>query len=156
MRHTWIALVLAFGCGKSGAKSAPTAAGSSVAAPSAPAGAAATAPAPAAGLTAAKVMAADHLLKPFEPWDQALGTLQAALGPPTRIKHDAMTHADAYEWAAMDGDDCAMLSVGPMDGKPLGKAGQVAGSAIPMRYKNDGTLAAQRQECLDAAKSAQK
>jgi hypothetical protein len=146
MRHTWIALVLAVGCGKGATKGSAPAAGSSGAAAAAPAG----------GLTIAKVMGADHLLKPFEPWDQALATLQSALGPPSRIKHDALTHSDAYEWAAIEGDDCAIVSVGPMDGKALGKPGKVAGSAIPMRFKNDGSMVAQRQECVDAAKAAQK
>ena len=150
MRSIWLCLVLAAACGKKSESSAPPA--------DKPAPAAA-APAPAAApsggpLTSQKIMAAGSWFKPFEPWDPTLAKVQAELGPPTRIKHSKVDNSDAYEWAAMDGDSCAFFSLSKMDGKLMKKQGDVASGGVPMLFKNDGTLAAQRNECLDAAKSA--
>ena len=145
-------MVLALGCGKKTENASPPLADKP--ASSAPPAMTATPPPAGGPLTAQKIMGAGHVLEPFEPWDEALAKMQAALGPPTRVKHDRLANSDAYEWAAMDGEDCALVSVGKMDGKPLGKAGDVAGTAMPLLYKNDGKLATQRQECLDAAKAA--
>ena len=155
MRSIWLCVVLVASCGKKTETSAPAAdqpAPAPAAIPAAP-----PAVAPTGGpLTVQKIMAAKTWFKAFEPWDASLAKAQAELGPPTRIKHSNVDNTDAYEWAAMDGDDCALLSFGKMDGKLLKKDGDVVGNAYPMLFKNDGKLEAQRNECLDAAKAAKK
>jgi len=151
MRSICLCLLLAAACGKKTETSDKPAAPP----PPTPAAAPAAAAAPSGGpLTVQKIMASGSSFTPFEPWDPALSKIQAALGPPSRIAHSNVDNSDAYEWAAMDGDTCAMLSVGKMDGKLVKKEGFVIGGASPMLFKNDGKLEAQRNECLAAAKSA--
>jgi len=155
MRSICLCLLLAAACGKKTDTSSqpPPPPGDKPAAPS-PAAAAPAAPPSGGPLTAQKIMAASSWFKAFEPWDPTLAKVQAQLGPPSRIKHSKVDNSDAYEWAAMDGDSCAFFSLSKMDGKLMHKQGDVASGGTPMLLKNDGTLAAQRNECLDAAKSA--
>ncbi len=141
MKLAWILIVAALGCGKkdSGNEAAKTtdkpAAGS----------AAMEKPAePFKGpLTVDLVMSAKDIVKPLEPWDAGFAKLQAKLGPPTKVE------GDKYQWAAEQGDDCAMTYVSKDDAKKLNMGeGFVVGTVMPPMKAGKDAPSGNRDMCL--------
>jgi hypothetical protein len=100
-------------------------------------------PAFAAPLTVATVMTAKSAAEPLESWDDTLAALQAHFGPPTKVD------GKKFEWAAMEGDNCAYFVVEKEDGAQYKKSGNVVGSfQHPQTYGKDGAIM-NRGECLD-------
>ncbi|HEY1813753.1 MAG TPA: hypothetical protein VGG74_15485 [Kofleriaceae bacterium] len=96
-----------------------------------------------APLTVATVMTAKTAAEPLQPWDDTFAQLQAHFGPPTKVD------GKKFEWAAMDGDNCAYFVVEKEDGAQYKQAGTVVGSfQHPKTYGKDGAIM-NRGECLD-------
>ncbi len=141
MKLTWLLIVAALGCGKkdSGnepAKTAEPAKTTEAAKPAPP-------PAPFTGtLTPDLVVASKGAVQPLAPWAQGFAQLQAKLGAPTKVD------GNKYEWAAMQGDDCAYTYVTKEDGKRYAQEGEVVGTvSTPMKVtKSDPP--GNRSECL--------
>jgi hypothetical protein len=96
-----------------------------------------------APLTVATVMTANDPVELLAPWDDALASLQAHFGPPTKVD------GKKFEWAAMEGDDCAYFYVEQDDGARYQKSGKVVGTVShPMKVGKDGPIM-NRGDCLD-------
>jgi hypothetical protein len=97
-----------------------------------------------APLTVATVMSANDGVAPLlAPWDDAFANLQAHFGPPTKIE------GKKFEWAAMEGDNCAYFTVERDDGAQFQKHGMVVSLfSHPQTYGKDGAIM-NRGECLD-------
>jgi hypothetical protein len=101
------------------------------------------APAPATGpLTIERIMAAKGVVSPLDPWDRGLAKLEATLGKPTRVVDDE------HQWAVVEGDTCAYLTVSREDGAPYQQPGPVVGMVMsPMTVEKDGPMM-NRRDCL--------
>ena len=94
-------------------------------------------------LTVERVLGAKGLVDGLKPWASSLATLKGQLGEPTRVK------GDKYEWAIVEGDDCAYLYVTKEDGAKYQATGEVVGSVMtPMKVGKDGP-SGNRSECLE-------
>ncbi|MGE5183987.1 MAG: hypothetical protein ACM31C_18075 [Acidobacteriota bacterium] len=139
MKLTWMLIVVALGCSKKSNEPSKTAEPAKATEPAKPAPAAE----PFKGtLTPDLVVAAKGAVKPLAPWAEGFAQLQAKLGPPTKVD------GDKYEWAAMQGDDCAYTYVTKEDGKKYAQEGEVVGEvSTPMKVgKSDPP--GNRSECL--------
>lgn len=106
------------------------------------------APAPASSRVD-RIMSVEGLVSSYDPWDAAFATLQARLGPPTRI--DGTT----YYWAAVTDGVCAVLQVEKIDGKDVNMAGPLLRTMDPrglrpLRYGEADALV-NRDACLQLA-----
>ncbi|HEY1552978.1 MAG TPA: hypothetical protein VGG28_34345 [Kofleriaceae bacterium] len=96
-----------------------------------------------APLTIATVMTAKTAAEPLQPWDDTFAQLQAHFGPPTKVD------GNKFEWAAMEGDNCAYFVIEKEDGAKYKQAGTVVGAfQHPQTYGKDGAIM-NRGECLD-------
>ncbi len=77
------------------------------------------------------------------PWDDTFAQLQAHFGPPQKVD------GNKFEWAAMEGDNCAYFVVEKGDGAKYQKPGMVVASfQNPQTYGKAGAIM-NRGECLD-------
>jgi hypothetical protein len=138
MKLRWVLVIVALGCGKkdSGSAPPPTAEPAKVAEPTKP-------PEVFQGpLTVAIIMDSKDLARSLEPWDQAFAKLQGKLGAPTKVD------GKQYQWAALDGDDCAYTYVTKDDGTKFGTSGTIVGIASsPGKYGKADAIG-NRNECL--------
>lgn len=94
-------------------------------------------------LTVERIMAAKDAVKPFDEWNEGYALLQSKLGPPTKID------GKKYEWAAMNGDDCAYMMVEQEDGKKFNKEGVMVGAVQePGKYGPHDAMM-NRDDCLE-------
>lgn len=101
-------------------------------------------PAPFTGkLTIERVLAAKNVVQPLAPWADGLARMKGALGEPTRVK------GESYEWAVVEGDDCAYVTISKEDGAKYQQTGEVVGMVMsPMKVAKDGPMM-NRRDCLD-------
>lgn len=92
-------------------------------------------------LTVERLLAA-KAADPLKPWADSLARMEGQVGKPTR------TSGKRFEWAVVEGDDCAYTYIEKVDGKEFKMDGEVVGSAMPpMKVGKDGP-AMNRAECL--------
>jgi hypothetical protein len=139
MKPTWIVIVVALGCGKKDSGEPAKAEPPKTAEPAKAAPPAAPFP---GTLTPDLVLAAKGTVEPLQPWAAGFAQLQAKLGAPTKVD------GKKYEWAAMQGDDCAYVYVTKEDGAKFQQQGEVVGQvSTPMKVtKTDPP--GNRSECL--------
>jgi hypothetical protein len=91
-------------------------------------------------LTIERVLAAKA--DPLKPWADSLARLEGQLGKPTR------TSGNKFEWAVVEGDDCAYTYVEKEDGAKFNMQGEIVGTTMPpMKVGKDGPMV-NRTECL--------
>lgn len=92
-------------------------------------------------LTVERLLAAKA--DPLKPWADSFARLEGQLGKPTR------TSGNKFEWAVVEGDDCAYTYVEKEDGAKFNMQGEVVGTTMPpMKVAKDGP-AMNRKECLE-------
>lgn len=144
IRTAILASVLALSLAACKKKESDGAAGKPADQPAAKPAAPAPPPPPFTGkLTIERVMASKDTVQPLAPWADGFARLQAALGAPTRVD------GDKYEWAVVEGDDCAYTYVSKEDGAKYQAQGEVVGMTVaPMKVGKDGPLM-NRKDCLE-------
>lgn len=86
-------------------------------------------------LTIERLLGAKGLVDPLAPFAEGMAKLKGQLGEPTRAKDGK------YEWAVMEGDDCAYTYVTKEDGAKYKQTGEVIGMAMtPMKVGKDGPV----------------
>lgn len=94
-------------------------------------------------LSVERLLAAKDLAAPLKPWAESLARLEGQLGKPTR------TRGNKFEWAVVEGDDCAYLYVEKEDGAKFKMPGEIVGTTMPpMKVGKDGP-SMNRKECLE-------
>ena len=92
-------------------------------------------------LTIERLLAAKA--EPLKPWADSLARLEGQLGKPTR------TAGNKFEWAVVEGDDCAYTYVEKEDGAKFNMQGEIVGTTMPpMKVGKDGPMM-NRKECLE-------
>jgi|GEM_PF-2301551 len=94
-------------------------------------------------LTIERVMAANNLVDPLTSWTAGLAKLKGQLGEPTRVKDGK------YEWAIVEGDDCAYVYVTKEDGAKYQQTGEVVGQVMSPMKVGKTDLPMNRSQCLE-------